>query len=666
MYRLPVSDVYCDSGADDDMTAIFFPIMGQYIPNVAGWGGDAAKDEFGRPIVLVMGISVPVTWEGREAYDHQSIILHELVHGLGFGIWNFQNSFTASGEPRQIVELQPVQDVDGSVDEVWFVVSERTLDVARSYFNCSNLTRLPLMGENQLGAASRGSHWETRIMNDEFMAYGEGSSVSAITLAIMEDMGNYMSNYSNAECMTWGARQGCEFVETRCGTRRNDLSLTMSATGADSHCNRHYKQSYGGTVPYGENTQISFPPNQLLLSKCGSVHCANCPTSGSALDTVAAQQCEACASSGSLGSTRQAQAHPECWRPWGSVLGSDGVVGNGVMCNAECLDMATASTSEIEQLNCGTVPSGVILAAGRSSARSAGEDAFLSDTVTLYSICGLLFVVAIGMLAFSLLQKSNYASIAFLSIAINVVTISLGGVLLSWTLWLTYGDLDMDEVTGAKAVKMLMALAITMIVWGLYGIAAICWARRDRIFPMFIFVLVLFLIICAQSVGFFTVVVWIKDSYSIEAEQYATLGDGDGAEHIAGEKTRTGINSIDTFLDDSMKKFEAFTCNTYRKCCFDVHSVESSGDSSVHWQTNSSMGLTEANVTTCTQAHGGASVGGAAQELSDPSSPNFCKLISGSTFKRKGSELICVGFEKTGVLDRSDESLPGSLITYQY
>jgi hypothetical protein len=34
---------------------IFFPLMSQYIPNVGGWGGDAGKDQFGRPLVLVMG-----------------------------------------------------------------------------------------------------------------------------------------------------------------------------------------------------------------------------------------------------------------------------------------------------------------------------------------------------------------------------------------------------------------------------------------------------------------------------------------------------------------------------------------------------------------------------------------------------------------------------------
>ena len=116
MYRLPVDDFYCIGGVDAH--TVFYPLMGQYIPNVAGWGGDAAKDQYGRPTVLVMGISVPQTAQLRQRYDHRAIILHELVHGLGFGIWNFQNSYTADGKRRKIVELQQIKDVDNSTDEV--------------------------------------------------------------------------------------------------------------------------------------------------------------------------------------------------------------------------------------------------------------------------------------------------------------------------------------------------------------------------------------------------------------------------------------------------------------------------------------------------------------------------------------------------------------------
>lgn len=41
-------------------------------------------------------------------------------------------------------------------------------------------------------------------MNDEFMAYGEGSLVSGLTLAVMEDIGHYLGNYSASQCMVRG------------------------------------------------------------------------------------------------------------------------------------------------------------------------------------------------------------------------------------------------------------------------------------------------------------------------------------------------------------------------------------------------------------------------------------------------------------------------------
>ena len=113
MYRLPVHGDYCSQGVNAH--TVFFPLMGQYAPQVAGWGGDAGKDALGRPVVLVMGITVPLTATERYNYDHRAIILHELVHGLGFGIWNFQNSYDSTGALRQIVSYEQVIDVDGAM-----------------------------------------------------------------------------------------------------------------------------------------------------------------------------------------------------------------------------------------------------------------------------------------------------------------------------------------------------------------------------------------------------------------------------------------------------------------------------------------------------------------------------------------------------------------------
>ena len=34
----------------------------------------------------------------------------QLVHGLGFGIWNFQNAFDGAGHKKEIVRFEPTAD----------------------------------------------------------------------------------------------------------------------------------------------------------------------------------------------------------------------------------------------------------------------------------------------------------------------------------------------------------------------------------------------------------------------------------------------------------------------------------------------------------------------------------------------------------------------------
>ena len=55
-------------------------------------------------------------------------------------------------------------------------------------------------------------------------------------------MGHYLGDYSKAQCMFWGKQQGCNFVASRCGTRRDDLAVQLdggtAATGVSwlSNC----------------------------------------------------------------------------------------------------------------------------------------------------------------------------------------------------------------------------------------------------------------------------------------------------------------------------------------------------------------------------------------------------------------------------------------------
>ena len=215
MYRMPVADSYCSVGVDADV--VFMPFMTQHVPNVAGFGGDAGKDQYGRPVMITMGWGLG-SWGTASGQQNlrdtaRAVIMHELVHGLGFNIFAFQNTFDTNGRSKTIVLQAPMQDTDGSTDMVWHAVGERVVAVARAYFQCSaadwNGFSVPLMGENALGDTSRGSHWETRIMKDEFLAYGGGDVVSAFTLAMMEDLGHYVGDYTKAAQMGWGRGQGC-------------------------------------------------------------------------------------------------------------------------------------------------------------------------------------------------------------------------------------------------------------------------------------------------------------------------------------------------------------------------------------------------------------------------------------------------------------------------
>ena len=149
----PLTGRVLSDGVDADV--IFYPMMTQYVDRVAGWGADGGKDDYGRPLILMMGWSAPTgiddytdTVARRKAIDAcaggascdevypppaskvdaawagmagawRALILHELVHGLGFNIFEMQDIQEADGTKRQLVRRQEMVDPDGTKDEVW-------------------------------------------------------------------------------------------------------------------------------------------------------------------------------------------------------------------------------------------------------------------------------------------------------------------------------------------------------------------------------------------------------------------------------------------------------------------------------------------------------------------------------------------------------------------
>jgi hypothetical protein len=84
-------------------------------------------------------------------------------------------------------------------------------------------------------------------MRDDVLSYGFREAISSITLASMEDLGFYLANYSHADCMAWGRKQGCQYVTSRCGIGRHDNSVELSSTSPSGCMGDPYWSSVSDT-----------------------------------------------------------------------------------------------------------------------------------------------------------------------------------------------------------------------------------------------------------------------------------------------------------------------------------------------------------------------------------------------------------------------------------
>lgn len=171
-----------------------------------------------------------------------STVKHEILHALGFSVSLYAfyrdregNPLTErspeTGKPPLNEALQTYQwseKVIQNFTRSWLVKEGyMTRDVqvmttatvvkeAREYFNCSLLEGAELEDQGEEGTVL--THWEKRVFENEAMTgtHTQNPIISRITLALMEDTGWYVANYSMAGDMTWGKNLGCDFVMKSC------------------------------------------------------------------------------------------------------------------------------------------------------------------------------------------------------------------------------------------------------------------------------------------------------------------------------------------------------------------------------------------------------------------------------------------------------------------
>lgn len=156
----------------------------------------------GRPIV---GVSNYAPRSIEPTRERARVMAHELLHALGFS----SSTFSSMGILSRRINIR------GKPHPQLTLSSPRLLAAARAHYRCSSMEFVELEDEGGLGTA--GSHWERRNAKDEIMAgisnYGY---YTAMTLAVMEDLGYYTANYHLAEVMPWGRSAGCPFLNEKC------------------------------------------------------------------------------------------------------------------------------------------------------------------------------------------------------------------------------------------------------------------------------------------------------------------------------------------------------------------------------------------------------------------------------------------------------------------
>ena len=218
-------DKYFNEGIEADF--IFF--IGFVSDESLGWAGMATALDYDsetyQPVIgqFEMNYLEEYTYE-----DDLSTAIHEMAHSLGFSSWMYTKYIKENGEQYDLDEVVKADTVNGV--EVFKIITPTVLEKAREAFGCDSLDGVPL--EAQGGSSTAGSHWEKRVMYNDFMMPDAGTDdivYSDITMALFEDSGWYTVNYEYTQSITWGYKMGCDLLDKPCvedGEPVNELFCT--------------------------------------------------------------------------------------------------------------------------------------------------------------------------------------------------------------------------------------------------------------------------------------------------------------------------------------------------------------------------------------------------------------------------------------------------------
>ncbi|PRP78713.1 leishmanolysin-like peptidase [Planoprotostelium fungivorum] len=172
-----------------------------------------------------------------------STAVHESSHILGFSFNRLNAWYDASNPSNNVVPYDQVVKTfqfptsqAGVTRPIYKIVSPLVLRVAKDHYNCSTIDGVEL--ENFPAIGTNGSHWEMRTVMSEYMVgvIQDHPVISRFTMAFFQDSGWYMSNFSLAGALQWGAGLGCSFVQQYC-TQSWPSTLYLCGAKSAAGCN---------------------------------------------------------------------------------------------------------------------------------------------------------------------------------------------------------------------------------------------------------------------------------------------------------------------------------------------------------------------------------------------------------------------------------------------
>ena len=177
--------------------------------------------ETNRPLVGLLTITVDESYFSmRRVVEYfKLVLLHELTHALGFLYTMFP--YFPNGIEGTYKKVK-IRNIERTI-----IKTKKVVEIAKKYFNCSNIEGVEL--EDQGGIGSALSHWEQRVLLGDYMGaviYQEEMVVSEFTLALLEDTGWYKINYYTGGLMRYGKNRGCDFIYGDCLNESYNTNFT--------------------------------------------------------------------------------------------------------------------------------------------------------------------------------------------------------------------------------------------------------------------------------------------------------------------------------------------------------------------------------------------------------------------------------------------------------